>query len=81
MRQRSYGGDRELTVRMAFTGFLLLLVYTDISHINRNSPYHPAGVPNRMLLVDGWQSKALLQPCQNNAQGCQIQGSRPLVAI
>ena len=22
--------------------------------INRNSPYHPAGVPNRMLLVDGW---------------------------
>jgi len=26
----------------------------DISHSNRNSPYHPAGVPNRMLLVDGW---------------------------
>ena len=22
--------------------------------IDRNSPYHPAGVPNRMLLVDGW---------------------------
>ncbi len=27
MRQRSYGRDRELTLRMAFTGFLLLLVY------------------------------------------------------
>ena len=32
----------------------VLLVIADISHINRNSPYHPAGVPNRMLLVDGW---------------------------
>ena len=27
MRQRSYGRDTELTLRMAFTGFLLLLVY------------------------------------------------------
>ena len=27
MRRRSYGRDRELTLRMAFTGFLLLLVY------------------------------------------------------
>ena len=48
MRQRSYGRDRELTVRMAFTGFLLLLVYMAFGLL-----LLWAGIPPIFLLVVG----------------------------